>query len=149
MNRFMTKAILIATFALLAFVATAPTASADGGQLEVNNQNFALNNFNVSGQSLDTSFQFGSNAWVLLFEGAFGDLNNFTIVSDGTTYTFNNVDIKNATWNWWKGGINIDFTFKDYSTSTNNTVPEPATIFLIGGGLLALALVSSRKALRA
>lgn len=148
MIRFTTKAILIAALALFTLVATAPTASADSGQLDVNNSSFALNNFNITGHSVDTNFQFGSDAWVLLFEGAFGDLHTFSIVSDGTTYTFSGVDIKNAGWDIWKGGLNIDFKF-DKVWSSSATVPEPSTVLLIGCGLLALAIISSRKLLRA
>jgi len=148
MIRFTTKALLIAALALFTLVATAPTASADSGQLDVNNSSFALNNFNIAGHSVDANFQFGSDAWVLLFEGAFGDLHTFSIVSDGTTYTFSGVDIKNAGWDIWKGGLNIDFKF-DKVWSSTATVPEPSTVLLIGCGLLALAIVSSRKLLRA
>jgi hypothetical protein len=146
MIRSTTKAILIAAFAIITFVATAPTASADSGQLDVNNQSFALNNFNVSSHSVDADFQLGSGAWVLLFEDAFGGLKTFSIVSGGTTYTFSGVNISDI--GAWKGGLSIDFTFKNMATS-NNTVPEPATIFLLGSGLMALALLASRKALRA
>jgi PEP-CTERM motif len=148
MIRFTTKAILTAALALFTFVATAPTASADSGQLDVNNSSFALNNFTISGHSVDASFQFGSDAWVLLFEGAFGDLKTLSIVSDGTTYTFSGVGITNAGWDLWKGGLNIDFKF-DKVWSSNAAVPEPSTVLLIGCGLLALAIVSSRKLLRA
>lgn len=148
MIRFTTKAILIAALALFTFVATVPTASADSGQLDVHNSSFALNNFTISGHSVDTSFQFGSDAWVLLFEGAFGDLKTLSIVSDGTTYTFSGVGITNAGWDLWKGGLNIDFKF-DKVWSSNAAVPEPSTVLLIGCGLLAVAIVSSRKLLRA
>jgi hypothetical protein len=92
--------------------------------------------------------QFGSDAWVLLFEGAFGDLKTLSIVSDGTTYTFSGVGITNAGWDLWKGGLNIDFKF-DKVWSSNAAVPEPSTVLLIGCGLLALVIVSSRKLLRA
>jgi hypothetical protein len=148
MIRFTTKAILIAALALFTFVATAPTASADSGQLDVNNSSFALNNFNITGHHVDASFQFGSDAWVLLFEGAFGDLKTLSIVSDGTTYTFSGVKIKDTGWDLWKGGLNIDFKF-DKEWTSDAAVPEPSTVLLIGCGLLALAIVSSRKQLRA
>jgi|HubBroStandDraft_6_1064221.scaffolds.fasta_scaffold80944_2 hypothetical protein len=148
MIRFTTKAILIAALALFTFVATAPTASADSGQLDVNNSSFALNNFNITGHHVDASFQFGSDAWVLLFEGAFGDLKTLSIVSDGTTYTFSGVKIKDTGWDLWKGGLNIDFKF-DKEWTSDSAVPEPSTVLLIGFGLLALAIVSSRKQLRA
>jgi hypothetical protein len=148
MIRFTTKAILIAALALFTFVATAPTASADSGQLDVNNSSFALNNFNITGHHVDASFQFGSDAWVLLFEGAFGDLKTLSIVSDGTTYTFSGVKIKDTGWDLWKGGLNIDFKF-DKEWTSDSAVPEPSTVLLIGCGLLALAIVSSRKQLRA
>jgi hypothetical protein len=148
MIRFTTKAILIAALALFTFVATAPTASADSGQLDVNNSSFALNNFNITGHHVDASFQFGSDAWVLLFEGAFGDLKTLSIVSDGTTYTFSGVKIKDTGWDLWKGGLNLDFKF-DKEWTSDSAVPEPSTVLLIGFGLLALAIVSSRKQLRA
>jgi PEP-CTERM motif len=114
----------------------------------VNNSSFALNNFNITGHHVDASFQFGSDAWVLLFEGAFGDLKTLSIVSDGTTYTFSGVKIKDTGWDLWKGGLNIDFKF-DKEWTSDSAVPEPSTVLLIGCGLLALAIVSSRKQLRA
>lgn len=146
MSQLTTKAILIAAFALFTFVATAPIASADRAQLDVNNSSFALNDFDIHGHHVDANFEFGSDAWVLFFEDALGGLKNFSIVSDGTTYAFSDVDIKK--WGVWKGGLNIDFTFKSMSAA-DPAVPEPGTILLIGCGLMALAAVSSRKLLRA
>jgi PEP-CTERM motif len=140
MIRFTTKALLIAALALFTFVATAPTASADGGTLDINGNDFALSNFSVSGNQVDLNAASAWDFWAVLFNSG---ANSFSILSDGTTYKFSGVTFWGV--DLWTGGL--DYTFK--KESKWNTVPEPGTIFLIGSGLLALALLSSRKALRA
>jgi PEP-CTERM motif len=147
--RFSMKAIIVSVFALLAMAAYAPTASADGGTLEVfNHDTLTLNSFSMpSAHALDTNIQLGPGATELFLGGIFGNLNTLTIDSGGVTYTFTGVKIKD--WNFTNGfsAANIDFKFKGESTSA--TVPEPSTMMLIGCGLLALAIASSRKMLRA
>jgi hypothetical protein len=144
--RFSTRAILTAVFALITFVAVAPAAHADGGSLDAFNQSFSLNTFSTNGKKLDTNLQLSPASLAFALFGGLGDLKTLTIVSGGTTYTFSNVSIKD--WSLgWNNNINIDFKFKGETTTSN--VPEPATTLLIGCGLLALAIVSSRKMLRA
>jgi hypothetical protein len=148
--RFSTKAILTAVFALIAFVAVAPVAHADGGQLDAVGHQFTLDNFDIQGKHVDTTFQISAGTLALLLDGTFGDLKTLTIISGGTTYTFTDVKIKSWGLGWGDKGLDakIDFKFKGESTASTN-VPEPATTLLIGCGLLALAVVSSRKLLSA
>jgi hypothetical protein len=141
MIRFSTKALLIAALAVITFIVTAPTASADGGTLEINNSDISLANFNVTGHNLDVNVASAWDFWALLFDSG---ADTFSIVSDGSTHTF--TDVKFWGVDIWDGGF--DFKFKKESTANSN-VPEPGTILLVGSGLLALALYSSRKALRA
>jgi hypothetical protein len=147
MIRFSTKALIVAALAVLASIATAPTASADGGQLDAVHSEFTLNSFSISNNQLDTNIQLGPGALALLVGGSLGDLKTIQIVSDGVTYTFSDVRISNWGLDFWKGGAIVDFTFKGETSSA--TVPEPASVLLIGCGLLALAIASSRKMLRA
>jgi hypothetical protein len=145
--RFSTRLILTAVFALISFVAVAPAAHADGGQLDAVNYDFALSSFSTYGNHLDTTTQIGPGTIALLLDGSFGELKTLSILSGGVTYTFSDVKIQNWGFWWGQDGLNIDFTFK--SESKSSSVPEPATVMLIGCGLFALALASSRKALRA
>jgi len=142
MIRFTTKAVLIAAFALIAFVATAPTASADSGTLNVDGAQLALTDFSVSGNQVDVDVKNFGDYFDLFLASAFGDVNTFKIVDGGTTYAFWGLDFWGP--DAWGG---LDYTFKKESAS--GTVPEPGTILLMGSGLLALALFSTRKALRA
>jgi hypothetical protein len=142
MIRFTTKALLIAAFALITFVATAPTASADSGTLEVDGSNLVLSNFTVSGSQVDVNVTTFEDYFGLYLASAFGDVNSFSIVDGSTTYTFSGLYFWGS--DAWGG---LDYTFKKESTS--GAVPEPGTILLMGSGLLALALFSTRKALRA
>jgi hypothetical protein len=148
--RFSKKAILTAAFAFIAFIAVAPVAHADGGQLDAVGHDFALDNFSIQAKSVDTTFQISAGTLALLLDGTFGDLKTLTIISGGTTYTFTDVKIKSWGLGWGNKGLdaNIDFKFKGESTAATN-VPEPATMLLIGCGLLGLAVVSSRKLLSA
>jgi PEP-CTERM motif len=145
MIRFTTKALVIAALALITFVATAPTASADGGTLDVNGSDFALSNFSVHGDFVGANLQNAGDGFVLLLESLGGDVNSFTIASDGTIYKFAGLKFWGV--DFWTG--DFDYKFKKKESTSTPTAPEPGTIFLIGGGLLALALFSSRKALRA
>ena len=147
--RFSSKAIITAVFALIAFIAVAPVAHADGGRLDAVGHDFTLDNFSLKNKSVDTTIQISAGTLALLLDGTFGDLKTLTIISGGTTYTFTDVKIKSWGLGWGNKGLdaNIDFAFKGESTSTG--VPEPATTLLIGCGLLALAVVSSRKLLSA
>ncbi len=147
MIRFSTKALIVVALAVLAFIAMAPTASADGGQLDAVNSHFTLNSFSVSNNQLDTNIQLGPGAFALFVGGSLGDLKTIDIISDGVTYTFNDARITGWGLDFWKGGAIVDFTFQGETSST--AVPEPATLLLVGCGLLALAIVSSRKMLRA
>jgi PEP-CTERM motif len=144
--RFSSKALITAVFALIAFVAVAPVAHADGGQLDAVGHDFTLDNFSVQTKSVDTTIQLGAGTLALLLDGTFGQLKTLTIISGATTYTFSDVTIKSWGLGWGNKGIdaNIDFSFKGESTASTS-VPEPATTLLIGCGLLGLAVVSSRK----
>jgi hypothetical protein len=142
MIRFATKSVLIAAFALIAFVATAPTASADSGTLNVDGAQIALNDFTVSGNQVDV---FVTNAGDYLGLGLAswaGLVDSFNIVDGSTTYNFWGLDFAGP--DWWGG---LDYTF--VKETSYSTAPEPGTVLLLGSGLLALALVSKRKALRA
>jgi hypothetical protein len=147
--RFSMKAILTAVFALISFVAVAPAAHADGGTLNVLNQNYTLNTLSFGGSNnVDATVQL-SPATIALFLGDLtGKPSTLTIVSGGTTYTFTGAVISSlGEINLWNDTINVDFKYK--SETSSSSVPEPATTMLIGCGLLALALVTSRKMLRA
>ncbi|MGC2719476.1 MAG: hypothetical protein WA209_07790 [Candidatus Acidiferrales bacterium] len=139
------KALIAAFFTVLAFVVLAPAASADSGQFDANGGQFALNSFTVSGQTVDADFQIGSGAVALFLEGAIGDLNTISIVSNGVSYTFTGVKI--SEWSLGGNGLNIDF--KLASETSSAAVPEPALTFLVGCGLLALAITSTRRMLQA
>ncbi len=141
MIRFTTKAVLIAAFALIAFVATAPTASADSGTLNVDGSQLALSGFNVGAGQVDVDVTNFWDYFGLYLTSAFGDVTSFSIVDGGVTYTFSGLNFWGA--DGWSG---LDYS---YAKETTSGMPEPGTLLLMGSGLLALALFSTRKALRA
>lgn len=144
--RFSTKAILTAVFALISFVAVAPAAHADGGSLDAFNQTYTLNSFSTSGHTGEATVQLSPATIALFLDGVLGKTSTFSVISGGTTYTFTGAVISSfGDLNLKNDTVNIDFKFKNEKTASN--VPEPATTMLIGCGLLALALVSSRKIL--
>jgi len=126
-----------------------------GAYLEPGNWNIGLNAINFNGPLpvAYTNFE-------IEFSTGPGDGTIFYIPASDTevNYGLLNIDIPTAdtyefrfTWlndQWWDGDANVMITsafFDNTATGPGNSVPEPATILLLGSGLVGLARFRRKK----